>query len=259
MNKTIILLPLAFVLGGMAGYIGPSEKLRAFKAKVADEAKASPSRSVPGAASFGPFAKFVNIPERAEPKKPRRAEPAADRPTRAAPAASAPAASVPDEPVDAPEESAPEDAEFAANSPEDPRAALEKASQIWGARADVVRGQLVARLQLDAAGAAKRDESLTAMNERIRESMQAAGEMLTGQNSMTPELAFRLMGDFSTALAETYDDLGAIAGEEHRAEISQINLVDFIDPMVGEPLIAVQDKLDPRALEDNTPQGGSRR
>ncbi len=254
MNKTIILLPLAFVLGGMAGYIGPSEKLRAFKAKVADEAKASPSRSVSGAASFGPFAKFVNIPERVEPKKPRRAETAADRPTRAAPAAS-----VPDEPVDAPEESASEDTEFAANSPEDPRAALEKASQIWGARADVVRGQLVTRLQLDAAGAAKMDESLTAMNERIRESVQAVAEMLTGQDSMTPELAFRLMGDFSTALAETYDALGAIAGEEHRAEISQINLVDFIDPMVGEPLIAVQDKLDPSALEDNTPQGGSRR
>ena len=42
MNKTILWLPLAFVLGGMAGYIGPAEKLRALRDKAAEETKAPP-------------------------------------------------------------------------------------------------------------------------------------------------------------------------------------------------------------------------
>ena len=139
-------------------------------------------------------------------------------------------------------------------NPEDLRARLEKASELWGARADVVRGQAIARLELDAAGAAKMDETLTAMNERIRESMQAIAETLAAQEEMTPELGFRLMGDLSATLADTYDALGEVAGAERRAEVSKLTLVDFVDPMVAEPLIAVQDKLEhPVRL---TPRGG---
>lgn len=50
MNKTILLLPLAFVLGGMAGYIGPSEKLRTLRAEVAEREKVpQPARAAAGA------------------------------------------------------------------------------------------------------------------------------------------------------------------------------------------------------------------
>lgn len=239
MNKTILWLPLAFVLGGMAGYIGPAEKLRALRDKAAEETKAPPpARPAAGADGFGSFAKLVNIPERTAPR-PRPAKPAAERPAKPGP----------DAPEAPPEVRAPEPPD-----PEDLRARLEKASELWGARADVVRGQAIARLELDAAGAAKMDETLTAMNERIRESMQAIAETLAAQEEMTPELGFRLMGDLSATLADTYDALGEVAGAERRAEVSKLTLVDFVDPMVAEPLIAVQDKLEhPVRL---TPRGG---
>ena len=103
---------------------------------------------------------------------------------------------------------------------------------------------VLGKAELDAAGAAKMDETLTAMNERIRESMQAIAETLAAQEEMTPELGFRLMGDLSATLADTYDALGEVAGAAHRAEVSKLTLVDFVDPMVAEPLIAVQDKLE---------------
>ena len=41
--------------------------------------------------------------------------------------------------------------------------------------------------------------------------------------------------------------------EEQRGEASKLELTDFIDPAVAEPLIAVQDKL------DNMPEPGGRR
>lgn len=237
MNKTILLLPLAFVLGGMAGYIGPSEKLRTLRAEVAEREKVpQPARAAAGADGFGSFAKLVNIPDRATPR-PRRPQAAVPKPADPAGAEApvAPAEEVPD--VVAAESNRP-------LNPEDLRARLEKASELWGARADVVRGQAIARLELDAAGAAKMDETLTAMNERIRESMQAIAETLAAQEEMTPELGFRLMGDLSATLADTYDALGEVAGAAHRADVSSLTLVDFVDPMVAEPLIAVQDKLE---------------
>lgn len=250
MNKTILLLPLAFVLGGMAGYVGPNEKLRALRAEVAEKAKAPPpDRRPAGADGFGSFAKLVNIPERAAP---RSRPPKAEAPKPAAPAA-AESPAVRDGAPDA--ETA---AESRAYDPEDLRARLEKASELWGARADLVRDQTVARLELDAAGAAKFDSALTGMNERLRESMQAIADALAAQEEMTPELGFRLMGDLSATLAETYDVVGEIAGADRRADVSAISLVDFVDPMVAEPLIAVQDKLE-RAPMGFGPRGGRRR
>ena len=61
---------------------------------------------------------------------------------------------------------------------------------------------------------------------------------------MTPELGFRLMGDTSAILAETYDKIGAQLPQDQRAEVSEMQMIDFIDPAVAEPLVKVQDKLE---------------
>ena len=52
------------------------------------------------------------------------------------------------------------------------------------------------------------------------------------------------MGDVATSLAEAYDTIGTCVDEGHRDEVSRLELVSFIDASVGEPLIAVQDKLE---------------
>jgi hypothetical protein len=79
--------------------------------------------------------------------------------------------------------------------------------------------------------------------------------LLSRQEKMTPELGLRLMGDATTIMAETYEKIGACVPAERRAEVSEMQVFDFIDPGVAEPLIAVQDK-----LEDFQPHPkGSRR
>ena len=44
-------------------------------------------------------------------------------------------------------------------------------------------------------------------------------------------------------MAETYDKLGAVAPGA-RAMVSDIQMTDFIDPGVAEPLISVQGKME---------------
>ena len=76
----------------------------------------------------------------------------------------------------------------------------------------------------------------------------ADADEIAAAKTMTPELGVRLMADLSTSLAETYDAIGACVGEELRGQVSDLQLVDFVDPSVAEPLIAVQDKIDPQSF-----------
>ena len=110
----------------------------------------------------------------------------------------------------------------------------------------------VEKLGLDEERAQSFSEAVDTMNEKLRESMQLVADEIASAKAMTPELGVRLMGDLSTSLAETYDAIGACAGEDRRDQVSELQLFDFIDPSVAEPLIAVQDKVDPNSF------GGSR-
>lgn len=231
MNKVLVWLPLAFVLGGMVGYFGPQEELQALKAKAAEEA-AKPARPANG---FGSFAQLVNIPDAARAR--RRPRPQADTSPVAATNAvpeQAPAEVAEEEPVRARPELRPEDL----------RLRLEEAADLWRARADVARVKAEEKLGLDEAGKVRFGEAVAAMNEKLRDSMQTIADLLAEQESMTPELGVRLMGDLSATLAESYDAVGAATTEDRRGEVSNLQMIDFIDPMVAEPLIAVQGKLE---------------
>ena len=78
----------------------------------------------------------------------------------------------------------------------------------------------------------------------VRDAIAGLGGAITDQEKMTPELGFRLMGDTSAILAETYDKIGAQLPQDQRAEVSEMQMIDFIDPAVAEPLVKVQDKLE---------------
>ena len=52
------------------------------------------------------------------------------------------------------------------------------------------------------------------------------------------------ISDTSAILAETYDKIGAQLPQDQRAEVSEMQMIDFIDPAVAEPLVTVQDKLE---------------
>lgn len=242
MNKAIVLLPLAFVVGGVVGYWNNAEDVRLYKEKAAAAERQAASGQKANADGFGSFAQMVQIPKEA--KRPRRRKPAPSEGGEAA-------AQTND--VSAVEAEAEDSAPQQDFKPEDLRARIEEAADLWRARIDVAKAAAIEKLGLDAAGQEKFEASLAAMNDRIRDSLQTIADAVANDEKMTHEINVRLMGDIATAIAETYDGIGECVDESRRGEVSEMMLLEFIDPSVAEPLISVQDK-----IEGFGPTGGGR-
>ena len=245
----IVWLPLVFIAGGIVGYYGPAEELRSREVRE-QEAKAKPK------SAFGSFTELVNIPEVA--KRPRRVkdtEPATNTSAVVGrhgvpplPGESADGrvgdAPLPGEPADGRVGDAPEPQKRKRVAPEDLRARIDEASELWRTRIEIARASAIEKLGLDDKGAEAFNDVVEDMNAKLRESVQIVADRVASSDSLTPELGIRLMGDVATSLAEAYDSIGTCVDEGHRGEVSRLELVNFIDPSVGEPLIAVQDKLE---------------
>lgn len=221
-------LPLAFIAGGLIGAWGPSEELRTLEKRASSEA--APAGKSRG---FDAFARMVNIPDVARRRRPLRRTAADGVSAKAQATGGKPAA------TNAPPVRAPRPV-----NPEDLRARIDEAVELWRTRSELVRAKAVEALALDKEGEAGFDEALAQMNEGIRLSVQALAERLADAEELTPELAVRLMGDVSATMAETYDHIGEIAGADRRDEVSALHLPELIDPSVFEPLIDVQDRLE---------------
>ena len=231
----IVWLPLVFVAGGLVGYYGPAEELRSRDVRE-QEAKAKPKNA------FGSFTELVNIPEVA--KRPRRVkdtEPATNTTTVVATADEQPEGT---NATDGRPEETPEPQKRKRVAPEDLRARIDEASELWRTRIEIARASAIEKLGLDDKGAEAFNDVIEDMNAKLRESVQIVADRVASSESLTPELGIRLMGDVATSLAEAYDSIGTCVDEGHRDEVSRLELISFIDPSVGEPLIAVQDKLE---------------
>lgn len=237
MKSALVWLPVAFVLGGLVGRFGPAEELRAFRRSA--EAKET-AKAVRSANGFDSFAALANIPKAA--KRPHRVTPSKSTDATAKAGADNAAAAVTN--AAPPAERRPRRMD-----PEDLRARIDEAAELWRTRIELKRAATVEKLGLNERGAAVFDETIAAMNARLRDTMQAMADQLAVEGAeMTPELGVRFLGDLSAAVAETYDALGEAVGEEKRGEISRLQLHEFVDPSSAEPLIAVQDRLDMSAL-----------
>jgi hypothetical protein len=128
--------------------------------------------------------------------------------------------------------------------PEDLRTRIDEAADLWRTRSEIARASAVEKLRLDADGENAFNAALKAMNDKLRDSIQIVADEIAASEEMTPELGVRMMGHLSASLAEAYDAVAACADEGVRNEVSRLNLVDFIDPSVAEPMIAVQGKLE---------------
>ena len=243
MNKipAIVWLPLAFVVGGVVGYWNNAEDVRLYKEKAAAAEKQATSGKKGGGDGFGTFAQMMQIPKEAKrPPSRKAASPGEGGQTNDVAVAKA----------DGAKEESVQEINF---NPEDLRARIDEAADLWRARIDVAKAAAVERLGLDAAGQRKFEASLTTMNDRIRDSIQIIAESIANDEKMTHETNVRLLGDLATTIAETYDDIGTCVDESRRGEVSEMMLLEFIDPSVAEPLISVQDK-----IEDRGPMGGGR-
>ena len=227
-----MLLPLALVVGGIVGAWGPSEELRSLK-KIRTEESVAAGK----ARGFDAFARMVNIPDVAKHRRPRSRKPELGA-TNAVSAAAQPA------PEAAGAKARPEKPDRRRLNPEDLRARIDEAVELWRTRSELVRTRALEKLGLDRKGEAGFDDAIAKMNESIRDSMQALADELASAEEFTPELGVRLMGDVSVTIAEAYDRIAENAGEGNRGEVSRIQLVELVDPSAFEPLVGVQDKLE---------------
>lgn len=235
--KNWVLIPLAAIVGVVAGSWGPREDLAAYKER-SQEAKSAKKAS--DASGFGAFAKMVNIPDVA--RKPHHRK--ADKPKVAKPVGKPAATNASDEAVaEVPQKE--RKPHFQRLSPEDLRARIDEASELWRTRVELAKTQWKARLGISGEkDSAAFDAAFTKMNETLYDTMVAMAEEVEKAGKMTPELGLRLMGDASTAMAGAYDALGSAVPADKRNEVSELPVFEFIDPAVAEPLIGVQDKLD---------------
>lgn len=234
MKNVVVWLPLAAVLGGIVGAWGPMEELAALKEMGKEEKAlaAAPATS----ASFNPLSQLINVPNAA--KRPRRARKPPARPAKGAEA-----------PEAAPPEAVPSAAGNEAGprpmlSPHDLQARIDEAVELWRTRIQLARATALERLGIAQDSAEAFDTALSDMNARLRDSMQAIADALVNEQEATPEIGIRLMNDISAVMVEAYDQIGGCVDAASRGAVSELNLVEFIDPSVAEPLIAVQDKLE---------------
>ena len=233
----IVWLPLVFIAGGLVGYYGPAEELRSRDVREKEEkTKAKPKNA------FGSFTELVNIPEVA--KRPRRVKDTAPATNKNDVAGRVGDAPLPGESASGRVGDAPLPEKRKRVAPEDLRARIDEAAELWRTRIEIARASAIEKLGLDDKGAEAFNDAIEDMNAKLRESIQIVADRVASSESLTQELGVRLMGDIATTLAETYDSLATCVDEDHRGEVSRLELTNFIDPSVGEPLIAVQDKLE---------------
>lgn len=129
-------------------------------------------------------------------------------------------------------------------SPEDLQARIEEAKSLWKVRVDIARAQMIDKLGLSADGTAAFDTAVNTMNQDIFDTMQAFAEEVERGSELTPEYQTRVFAGILATVSEAYDGLALAVPAEKRDDVSRMQMADFIDPAVVEPLIRVQGQLE---------------
>ncbi len=247
MREGWIFVPVACVVGILIGSWRPRAALRAMTRQQEADKAAAVQTSAPSPDGFGSFARMVSIPDEAK-SKPRYAS---DRPLFSGAATNAPASPVDEADASAAlsvedefDEVPPTNAPPRRLSPEDLRARIAEAQELWSARVDIARAQWLSRLGMeDAAATQVFDDAVNGMNERLYALMQGiADDVEAGHRRPDHASGVRFISEVSGILAETYESIAAGVPEEKAEEVGKMPVTDFIDPAVAEPFVRIQDK-----------------
>ena len=230
MKLSILLLPLAFIIGGLTGMWGYNEKLRATKTT-------TENRKAVKVQPLDSFARMINIPETTKRKR------ANTKPKKIAKTEKAAKESKVEENTQITQSDKPEPPHYRNMTTEDLASRIKEASELWRTRMEMVRAGILKTLDLSDEEVTKLDSELEKMNENIRASVLALADAINEEGKMTQELGVRFMGEISISIAETYDRIGNSIKPENRSKVGDVHLVELIDPSVAEPLINVQHKL----------------
>ena len=245
-------IPLAAIVGVIAGSWGPREDLELYKEKVREEWT---EKKVSGATGFDAFARLANIPDVAKSRPKARTNELARSVGHSEPVQETETNEVDlvqDGDLDEEECLELNDDETSAavrissqGSREDLEARLEEAADLWNTRVELAKTQWKSKLGIeDGPNAEAFDSAVATMNESLRDTMEALADEIEKAGKVNTELGLRMMGDISRNLADAYDAIGALVPADRRGEVSEMPVPEFIDPMVAEPLIRVQDKLE---------------
>jgi hypothetical protein len=222
------LLPFTLLAGLLIGRWLPTGETRA-ESTVRIEATTKNNE-----ASINNITRLIQIPDKASKQRPRRI-----------PATNTPPALVSQEGHTNPVTNAHTPrANHQRLSPEDLRARMEEAKDLWRTRAELARVQMFEKLNLQTAEQQTRfDNAINTMNQSLLNSMQGLASEIKNSPEMTPEQGVRAIAQMTTAMTTAYDGIFQAVPQEKQADVGKMQMTDFIDPSVIEPLTEVQDKL----------------
>jgi hypothetical protein len=128
-------------------------------------------------------------------------------------------------------------------SPEDLRARIDEAKELWRTRAELARAQMLDKLGLKTVEQQTHfDNAINSMNQTLFTTMQGLATEVKNAPEMTTEQGIRVVAQMTAAMTTAYDSLFQAVPQDKQSEVGKIQMTDFIDPNVIEPLTEVQDK-----------------
>lgn len=233
------LIPLAAIVGLIAGSWGPREDLALTREIKEQQTRKTSAASRTG---FGAIANLAGIPDRTGSRR-------FGRTSRTNTVENAEASTNETAAVEAPAtNAAPSRAGRRPLRDDDLRARIDEAAELWRTRCELAKTQWKDKLGVEGEKAVQFDSMVDAMNADLRDLMaEFAGEVAVAKE-ISPELGVKMMSAVTRTVSEAYDALGECVEAEKRAEVSNLPVYEFVDPAVFEPMIKVQDYLEPSRM-----------
>ena len=128
-------------------------------------------------------------------------------------------------------------------SPEDLRARIDEAKDLWRTRAELARAQMIDKLGLKTVEQQTQfDNAINTMNQTMFDTMKGLATEVKNSPEMTTEQSIRVVAQMTSAMTTAYDSLFQAVPQDKQSEVGKMQMTDFIDPNVIEPLTEVQDK-----------------
>ena len=250
-----IFVPAACILGILIGSWRPRATVRTLTRQLEESRNGMSKQRGDSPEGFDTFTRMVRIPDEAA-RKPRFAS---DKPLFTGTATNATEAVA----VSQAEVGGTTNAEEAVGepgrrgrparlAPEDLRARIAEAQELWSARVDLARAQWLDRLGMaDEASARVFDDAVNGMNDRLHAlAQELADDVATGRRRVDHASGARFISEVSGVIAETYEAISADLPEEKVSESGKMQLTDFIDPAVAEPFIQIQAQFEESFAEE---------
>ena len=244
-----VFVPVACVVGILIGSWRPRAQVRDLTRQLEESRKGTSKQRADSPEGFDTFTRMVRIPDEAG-KKPRFAS---NKPLFTGTATNSTDASIATTEAggvtnaqETVAQSAPEEPRRRGRpqrlAPEDLRARIAEAQELWSARVDLARAQWLDRLGMsDEASARVFDDAVNGMNDRLHAlAQELADEVASGRRRVDHASGARFISEVSGVMADTYEAISADLPEDKVAETGKMQLTDFIDPAVAEPFILIQ-------------------